>query len=116
MDDAEADYIIDAVAFLAEQGERFVPLYHFDLDSGTWAHREWAPEPEPFSLSAALDPHPRPEPMTDAERTRHYQRALDEARAWAERLVAADVKPAMLEGELGSLQYFTVPADSLEEA
>jgi len=116
MDDAEADYIIDAVAFLAQQGERFVPLYHFDLDSGTWAHREWAPEPEPFSLSAALDPHPEPEPMTDAERTRHYQRALDEARAWAERLVAADVKPAMLEGELGSLQYFTVPADSLEEA
>jgi selenocysteine lyase/cysteine desulfurase len=109
-DDAEADYIIDAVAFLAREGERFVPLYRFDLDSGTWAHREGAPEPEPFSLRAALAPDPVPEPLTLEERTAQYARAFDEARAWAERLAAAE--STVLDGELGELQFFTLPAEA----
>ncbi|MEM6328516.1 MAG: aminotransferase class V-fold PLP-dependent enzyme, partial [Bacteroidota bacterium] len=35
LDDTEADYLIEAVRFVAERGARFLPLYTFDVHSGT---------------------------------------------------------------------------------
>ncbi len=54
MDDAEADYIIDAVSFVAEQGARFLPLYDFDVHTGVWACRDFAESFPAFSLEDAL--------------------------------------------------------------
>ncbi len=118
MDDAEADYLIAAVAFVARHGERFLPLYRFGLRSGTWAHRDGHPEPAPLSLAAALSRSALPAPPTPAERAARYARYLAEAEALAEQLAAAS-PPAVLDGELGALQYFSlaegVLADEAED-
>jgi selenocysteine lyase/cysteine desulfurase len=55
MDDAEANYVIDAVHFIARHGYRFLSLYDFDLCTGTWSHRKVACELQTFSLDSALD-------------------------------------------------------------
>ena len=38
MDDAEADFVIDAVEFVATHGYRFLPLYSFDANTGLLVH------------------------------------------------------------------------------
>jgi len=54
MDDAEADYVIEAIDFLAREGHRFLRLYDFDVRSGAWSHKEDCCEEPDFSLRAAL--------------------------------------------------------------
>ncbi len=49
--DEELDFILDAVAFVAEHGHRFVRLYEFDWRSGSWRHRS-----ETGSRHAPFDP------------------------------------------------------------
>ena len=39
MTDAEADFLIDAVLFIAEHGRHFLPLYTFDVRTGAWSYR-----------------------------------------------------------------------------
>lgn len=36
--DDEVEFILSAMEFIAEYGERFVPLYNFDWHSGAWSH------------------------------------------------------------------------------
>ncbi len=107
MDDTEADYLIDAVNFVAEHGSRFLPLYRFHVRSGTWAHRDGRPDPAPLSVAAALSRSDTPPPPTAAERAERYVRYLDEARALVDQL-AGEPEPATLEGDLGTLQYFSL--------
>ncbi|HVV77316.1 MAG TPA: aminotransferase class V-fold PLP-dependent enzyme [Mycobacteriales bacterium] len=40
IDEAVADYLIDAVRFVAREGDRFLPDYQFDPKSGLWRHRD----------------------------------------------------------------------------
>ena len=69
MDDAEVDFLIDAVAFLADHGLRFLPLYDFDIASGAWVHRDGRQEPLAFGLDAALAPRQKPaEPLAPEAR------------------------------------------------
>jgi selenocysteine lyase/cysteine desulfurase len=48
--EAVADYIVDAVRFVAREGDRFLPDYRFDPHSGLWRHRQMKKEP-PLRLS-----------------------------------------------------------------
>ena len=109
MDDAEADYVIDAVLFVARQGHRFLPLYDFDPATGLWAHRTHQEQHERFSLEAALECSGCAQPqMPLATRQQLYATSLAEAAAWAERLgepVAAAV--TAIETEFGELQFFS---------
>ena len=50
LDEQVADYIIDAVAFVARFGARFLPDYRFDSVTGLWHHRAGPVEP-PLRLS-----------------------------------------------------------------
>ncbi len=90
MDDADLDYLCSAVEFLAGHGPDFIPLYHFDLRSGAWTHREDRSEPPRFGLDLALEPpaEPRP-PLARAEREAAYRSYLDQAHAWVQRLAGA---------------------------
>lgn len=45
VEDAVADYIIEAVRLIADSGERLLPLYRFDAVTGRWIHREGPVEP-----------------------------------------------------------------------
>jgi hypothetical protein len=109
MDEAEADYVIEAVAFVAQQGHRFLPLYAFDARTGQWRHREFVERAEPLSLAAALDAaEPAPTALPAAERARRYREHLAEAARLARGLGAPGASPRpVLDGRFGALQFFS---------
>ncbi len=114
MDDAEADFVIDAVRFIADHGHLFLPLYDFDVATGAWNHREPQPDDHAFSLERALS---AAETTVTAralpEREADYSRYLAEAHAWASRLGGqAEGATTRLDGEVGELQYFRLPSCS----
>lgn len=112
MDDAEADYVIGAVHFIAGHGHRFLELYDFDLCTGTWRHRQSPTELPDFSLDAALaheqaDPALLPPPL----RQQLYDHYMTEAHRWLDRLGTGDGSVS-LPGELEDLQFFSLPGES----
>ncbi len=113
MDDAEADYIIDAVQFLAREGHRFLSLYDFDLGTGTWKHKHGSGVLPNFSLEAALDSQDgEPAILSLALREQLYKHYLDEARRFANRLrEEPGAQCETIKGELGELQFFALPTD-----
>ena len=111
MDDAEANYVIDAVHFVASHGHRFLSLYDFDLSSGTWSHKKDCCQLPKFELDAALD-HQKGEPaiLSLSLRKQLYDHYMTEARRWVARLNEEGAgKLQSLEGELGELQFFALP-------
>ncbi len=112
MDDAEAQYVIDAVHFLANEGHQFLALYDFDLATGTWKHKFAALELPEFSLDEALgDVGGEPARLSLALRQQLYDHYMTEARRLAARLRNEPAaKCTSLEGELEDLQFFTMPA------
>ena len=74
--DAEVDFILSAVEFLAEYGERFVALYDFDWHTGAWTHPE---DVAGLSLFGEALPEKAVGPVP-------YARYLSEARTLAESL------------------------------
>jgi len=114
MDDAEADYIIEAVRFVARNGRLFLPLYDFDLHSGTWSHKDTAIALPEFSLDAALDgDEGEPATLSLALRQQLYDHYMTEAERSAQRLrQAVGHEPVSLEGELGELQFFSLASDA----
>jgi len=114
MDDAEANYVIEAVHFIARHGCRFLGLYDFDLCSGTWTHKQSFDELTKFSLDAALsDQEGEPAILSLALRKQLYDHYMTEAAQWANRL--EDQTPealASLQGDLGELQFFSLPANA----
>ena len=113
MDDAEADYVIEAVHFLAREGHRFLSLYDFDLASGTWKHRFKESVLPEFSLDAALaNELGEPATLTLPLRRQLYRHYLAEARKIADRLgTESPSKLASLGGELADLQFVALPVD-----
>ena len=115
MDDAEADYLIDAVDFVGRRGGRFLPQYRFDPRSGTWAHHGEPGAYEDLSLAAAFraGEAPADKPVTLAERTSLYRAYLREAEALAEEATAAGrtVGPEGLPPDLDGLRFFALPTD-----
>jgi len=112
MDDAEADYVIGAVHFIARHGRKFLPLYEFDLCTGTWSHRQSSGRLPKFSLDNALRlENNEPANHLSLElRKQLYDHYMTEAHRWAKRL-SERPEPATvsLEGELGELQFFSLP-------
>ena len=107
MDDAEADFVIDAVMFVAAHGHRFIPEYEFDLHSGAWTHRREPPLESALSLDAALAASGCQQTALPAEVRRGlYAGYLDAARQVADELGEPEASEGRLEGELGELQFF----------
>ena len=109
MDDADADYVIQAVEFLAEYGVRFLPLYDFEIESGRWTNRAGEPAGASFSLADALaaTPAARPDPRPADERRARYASLLDDARRLADELADPDASKR-LDGDLDALQFFAL--------
>jgi selenocysteine lyase/cysteine desulfurase len=113
MDDAEANYVIDAVQFLAREGHAFLNLYDFDLETGTWSHKYAAGELQKFSLDAALSiQEGEPATLGLALREQLYRHYLAEAQKLAEQLHnEPEAKLKSLGGKLANLQFFSMPDD-----
>jgi selenocysteine lyase/cysteine desulfurase len=58
--DAEVDFICRAILFVAEHGRDFLPLYAFDIHTGTWEHKDFTSAPLRFGIEEALAPHGGP--------------------------------------------------------
>jgi selenocysteine lyase/cysteine desulfurase len=111
MDDAEADYVIAAVHFIARHGRRFLSLYDFDLSTGTWTHKHEGNTLPNFDLDAALrEEDGEPAILSLALRKQLYNHYMTEAERWVQRLTedGPDTLES-LEGELGELQFFALP-------
>lgn len=117
MDDAEADFVIGAVHFVAQHGHRFLGLYDFDLCSGTWSHRQDTGELTRFSLDSALGIEDgEPATLTLPLRKQLYDHYMTDAARWVERL-SEDAPGSFksLEGELGELQFFSLPENATQK-
>ena len=114
-DEAEVDYLLDAVEFVADQGYRFLPLYHFDSATGLWAHKQQSGSAPQFSLDAALEAPPLLEqPLTLQQRRAHYAANLAAAHSYARGLGDEYRHAVTLDGEEGVLQFFLLTRESLE--
>jgi len=104
IDDATFAFLLDALAFVAEHGARFVPLYRLDWSSGAWTHQADA-EPECGFDSASW----RPIARSTAAPGEDYARYLDEAQALADELAAPTGGPSAPEGLDAALVTFLTP-------
>ena len=52
IDAAEFDFLLQAIEFIAEHGQRFMPLYRFDWSTGAWQHPRDASQPDLAELAA----------------------------------------------------------------
>jgi len=115
MDDLEADFILDAVEFVANHGHHFLSLYNFDLRSGAWTHKFDEVDLEGFSLEAALECggyHKRM--LSDQERKYMYSAFLGEAKTLADQLASEGLPSEhCMAPELESLKFFSVPESSV---
>jgi hypothetical protein len=109
MDDVDADYVIEAVRFIARRGHCFLPDYEFDPVSGAWQHRQAGPVGAPFSLAAALAAGvPELTALPTEERARRFAAYLAEAEALAERAgEPLKAQEPVLGGQFGALQFFS---------
>ena len=93
-DDIEAQFIMEAVEFIAEFGDRFLQLYDFDQYTGIWRHNKARPQQSDFSLDEALalklQPQAEDQPLDPPQREALYRDYLREARELAESLPEGD--------------------------
>jgi hypothetical protein len=114
MDDIEADFIFDAIEFVAAQGHRFLPLYDFDMHTGAWLHKADCGCMEGFSLERALECRGyQSRTLSCGERSMLYSAYLGEAQRLADEL-AAHQQPLQHDDdvELEALKFFSVPEAS----
>ena len=113
MDDAEANYVIDAVNFIAREGHTFLKLYDFDLSTGTWVHKQITGTLPEFSLDQALNNVDGEAAILSlALRQQLYRHYLTEAQKIADQLKdEPEAKLTSLGGDLGELQFFAMPED-----
>ena len=109
MSDAEFDFLCEAIRFVAEQGKYFLPLYDFELATGTWRHRGF-PLPEPqFGLAEALAPGlpsaaDDATPASGVPEQELYRAYLQEARR-----LAQELKEGFNEAELDTTERDLIP-------
>ncbi|MCD6115752.1 aminotransferase class V-fold PLP-dependent enzyme, partial [bacterium] len=110
MDDEEANFIIDAIDFIANKGYCFLPLYNFHLDSGSWEHIEDINTASDFSVEHALKSAfvPLDSSLPNDIRHRLYRSYLQDADTLADKLKdKLPEKLPVLKGELEELRYFS---------
>jgi selenocysteine lyase/cysteine desulfurase len=115
MDDIEADYIVDAIEFVANHGYWFMPLYDFDVHTGTWQHKNDCVCLEGFSLEAALECRGyQSRTLSLGERDHLYSAFLSAAGQMADELALRQLPgDHQLQQELEELKFFSVPEPSV---
>ena len=84
MDEADVDFIIRAVEFIAQEGENFLPWYDFCLKQACWKHIEDKNDCPELKLDDAFDEDSMcPSPMPIGLRRQLYSQFLNDAKSWA---------------------------------
>lgn len=114
MDDAEANFVIDAVEFISNFGDLFMPEYDFHLDTGMWTHKTHHAEFDSLDLAEAMTSPPCVmSAVSEDDRVKIYKSYLDEAGALAQTLANKNSENCTLSGEMGELQFFALPRESV---
>jgi selenocysteine lyase/cysteine desulfurase len=118
MDEAEVNYIAEAVEFIAGKGSVFLPLYDFDMSTGAWKHKQDCVHLEPFSLDAALECcGPANTALELDQRQQKYAGYLAEAADLAAELDQnCTPEELKLDAELEELKFFNIPAACVPSA
>jgi len=116
--EADLDFMLSAVEFVADHGLAFVPLYRFDWSHGGWRHLD-APDADPgrllSSAEALLEAEPPAAPgegLTDERLAEHRRDCLRAARGHAQELerrwrsAAIGWNPPTGDAELNGLVWF----------
>lgn len=113
VEDAVADYVIEAVRLVARDGWRLLGDYRFDVETGLWHHRDGVPDPPARLAQVTYDDdgamrYPRHQETAPV-------RVLADYLAEAERIFAAAEPPPEEEqsGEPVRLQYLTADLEAL---
>ncbi len=84
MDEAEVDFVIDAVEFIAEHGEDFLPWYKFCIKQACWKHINDNDDCPQLKLEDAfVEDDFCPQPLPVGVRKQLYNQYFEEARQWA---------------------------------
>jgi selenocysteine lyase/cysteine desulfurase len=113
IDDETLDYIIDAVALVADRGRFLLPYYRFEPDTGLWRHRDGLAAP-PLSLhdvsysGGEMSYSRRPCPLPDGSLPDY----LDQAKKLIDKLAEAQPDPIgapTTTGDFEHLRWFRYP-------
>jgi selenocysteine lyase/cysteine desulfurase len=120
LDETVADYIIEAVKFVARDGARFLTDYRFDPPTGLWHHRNAALDP-PLRLSDVRYDGPGRAMVcptyaatADVGVLRDHLRDAELLAAQRDRPVDG-ITPTGLRADVEALRWFDLPADCLVE-
>jgi selenocysteine lyase/cysteine desulfurase len=113
MDDLDVGYILDAIDFVAAHGHRFMPLYRFDMNTGSWIHKVDCPCLDGFSLDDALECSGyQARALGAGERSHLYSAYLAEAVRLASQLEDVFDEEEPGDAELEELKFFSLPRAS----
>jgi len=114
VEDEVADYVIEAVELLADQGERLLPVYRFDPATGLWRHRRGPVEPPLRLADVDYDDHGVLRYPRHAERLplAALQDHLREAREILDAQPELD-PDARVSDDFDALRWFPLPESSL---
>jgi selenocysteine lyase/cysteine desulfurase len=84
--DEEVDFICRAILFIAEHGKHFLPLYRFDIHTGSWQHATFVPPRASFGLEEALGPETEGSRPAGGEEPSDYKRQFEDYLADADAL------------------------------
>jgi selenocysteine lyase/cysteine desulfurase len=118
LDEPVGDYIIEAVRFVAREGDRFLNDYFFDPPSGLWRHREAHPEP-PLRLTDVRYDVPGRALAYPPRAPRAASSVLAVHLADAHRLASQRERPSVSSGATGlrsdveALRWFDLPEGCL---
>ena len=121
--DAVVDYIVAAVAFVAEHGWRLLGDYHFETATGLWRHRAGPVEPPLRLDQIAYDqdtgdmtyPH-HDEPVAESALAGYLEEAAQITAASLHVNTDADPDPAAVSADFEQLRWFELPAICLAKA
>jgi hypothetical protein len=119
IDETVFEFLVRAVAFVAEHGHRFLPDYDFDPTSGIWRHRDGPVEPPLRLADLAYDAdgrltYPHHDDRAPLEALEGY--LADAVRMAAERGEPGSGAPSPLSSEVEALRWFELPGASLTAA
>lgn len=115
MDDIEAQYVIDAVCFLADKGYHFLKQYRFEELTGFWENKltDTSIGSHRLSIQSAMNTESiQPDVMSVALRQQNYQTWLEHAHQLADELAS---EPDMVDKTISALpdrlRYFRYHLD-----
>jgi selenocysteine lyase/cysteine desulfurase len=76
MTEQEVGFILDCISFVAEYARYFLPLYYFDVHTGSWKYRGFTEQPDSFGLQS-VESFPKEQPVQN--RGTLYEKYLHEA-------------------------------------